>query len=89
MTVFWLLSALAAISSQAIGLVLHLVLRSQPQTAQWLLLPARTLLVVAFVSGVVALILTPVTLHVRKTPPPRPILIAVLIAAAMAIFLRL
>jgi len=89
-TVGWLLSALAAITAQAVGIILQLVLRSRSDL-QWLQIPARTILFVAFVAGFATLALTPLVLKLRRVPPPRPILIAALVAAAMPLlttFLR-
>ena len=81
-TVGWMLSAIAAVAAEAVGIVLQLVLRSQPNLA-WLQIPARTILFVAFVAGVATLALTPLTLKLRRSPPPRPILIAALVAGIM------
>jgi hypothetical protein len=81
-TVGWMLSALAAVAAQAVGIALQLALRSRSEL-QWLQVPARTILFVAFVAGVATLALTPLVLKLRRAAPPRPILLAALVAGAM------
>ncbi len=84
-TVFWMVSALAAVSAQALGLVLQLYMRQQEKPEAWLVVASRTLLLVAFVAGVMTLVLTPLVLRSRTVPPPRPIIVGAVLAGVMSL----
>lgn len=85
MTVFWMLSALIAVSAQALGVLLQLFLRQQEKPEAWLLVSSRTLLLVSFLTGLLTLVLTPLVLRSRTVPPPRPIVIGAVVAGVMSL----
>lgn len=85
MTVFWMIAALAAVSSQGLGVVLQLIMRQQMKSEAWLVVASRTLLLVAFIAGLFTLLLTPLVLRIRTVSPPRPIVIGAILAGAMSL----
>jgi hypothetical protein len=74
-TVAWMLAMLATLSAEVVGIIARLVMIAESVTAPLQML-SGTMLIVAFVSGVVTLVLTPVVLRIRKVAPPRPIIAA-------------
>jgi hypothetical protein len=70
-TVFWMTSLLATVLSQIVALALRLLLLLG--SAPPLLLLSNVMQLVAVVTGVVCLLVTPIVYRVRDTPPPRAI----------------
>jgi len=86
-TVAWTLSFLATAGADIIALVLWLLGRFWPgsapdQEGPWLFLPILALLIAA-VSGLVCLVLTPVVYRLRSIPPPREVTMFALAASVI------
>ena len=83
-TVAWMLSLLATIGAEGLGLATRLAMlvvgSSVPLQAF-----SGTLLLVAALTGVLLLILTPLVLKVRDTPPPKPLVVAAYVAGTVPI----
>ena len=82
-TVGWMLGAMATFGAELIGLVLKIVVWSSESLPDWLSSVTSVLFLIALVSGLFTLILTPVCLKVRPVPPPTPITVLVLTVATM------
>lgn len=80
----WMLSLLATFIAEVLGILIQL-LTWRIGVSDRLQILAGTLLVVALVAGLVTLLLTPLTLKLRTTPPPRPIVVSALIAGIIPI----
>ena len=74
-TVAWMLSFLATIAAECGGIFVR-ILMMMNDTSDRLQVLSTTLLLVAFLSGAITLILTPVVLSLRRSAPPRAIVIA-------------
>ena len=78
-TVAWMLTTICSAAAQLLTLVMWLVARSAgiPEgRPNALAVIPDVMLMVAFLTGLLALILTPITLRTRRSPPPRAITIA-------------
>jgi hypothetical protein len=88
MTVAWMLTTLSCGAAQAVALVMWLVARNagiaEDQPNALYMIP-QTLLLVAFVAGVVALLLTPLVHRLRRSRPPISITIAALLIGVLPI----
>lgn len=86
LTVAWMLTAIAAAVATAVSLVAELLLlQFPPETggAQPFAFVPGLFLLVATVTGLLCLTLTPVVIRVRRDPPPRSITLFAVIAGAL------
>ncbi|MCA9148768.1 MAG: hypothetical protein KDA92_05695 [Planctomycetales bacterium] len=80
-TVAWMLTLMSTLSAEALGLVTRgLALGGGSERLQVL---SGTLLLVAVLSGVILLVLTGITLRVRRNPPPRPIVVLSIVSGCL------
>lgn len=82
-TVGWMLGAMATFGAEVIGLVLKIVVWSSESLPDWLSSVTSVLFLIALLTGLFTLILTPVCLKVRPAPPPKQITRLVLTIATM------
>lgn len=75
---------LATLAAEVVGIIVRLLMITEAGTDQLRLL-SGTMMIVAFVAGVVTLILTPAVLKLRKVAPPRPIVAAALVMGIIPI----
>ena len=75
-------SAVFALMAEALGVLVQLLIW-QVGVSNRLQVLSGTLLVVALVAGLVTLGLTPLTLKLRQTPPPRAIVVSAIIAGGI------
>ncbi len=91
-TVAWMLAALFAFLAEVVGLLARIVMSALPERDElspWLALPILATSI-AWVAGIVALLLTPLVYRFRKTPPPELItLFVVLVGLAPPVILLL
>ncbi len=83
-TVVWMLLALSCLAAQVVALATWLVARAAGIPAgrpNALLLIPSTLMIVALLTGVLLLLMTPLAYRVRKSRPPLAITIAALAVA--------
>jgi hypothetical protein len=78
-TVIWMLALLATLLSEVVGILIRLFGLRIGFSARLQVL-SGTLLTVALLSGLATLLLTPVTLKLRRVPPPRPVVVSAVIA---------
>jgi hypothetical protein len=81
-TVGWMLTTLATVAAQIVGGITLVVaaMADDPQRAPLLLRVAPGLMMfISVVTGLVGLALVPVVLRLRLTPPPRPIIVGVIL----------
>lgn len=81
-TVAWMLAMLSALLSEVLGILIRL-LSVQFGASHRLELLSNVLLLVALVAGLVTLVLTPITLHVRSIRPPSVITISAVVIGAI------
>jgi hypothetical protein len=79
-TVGWMLALFATLSAELLGMLTRW-LAFQQIAPEPLRVLSGTLLLVAVFAGLVTLVLTPVTLKLRRVPPPTPILALALVSA--------
>lgn len=72
LTIFWMLSSLTALALTLVGLSLSWAVSRSEGTERWSML-AELLLFASLISGLVTLLLTPLTVKLRRVPPPRPV----------------
>lgn len=73
-TVAWMLCFLATVLAEALGLLTRMAMAFGVEMAAIRVL-SITLLLVALLSGLVTLVLTPVAIKLRRHAPPRPVII--------------
>ena len=89
-TVAWMLTTICSAAAQLLALVMWLVARSagipvgQPNALA--VIPGVMLMVAVF-TGILALILTPITLRTRRSPPPRTITIAAVVIGVLPLLI--
>lgn len=81
-TVAWMLSMVSALVSEVLGILIRL-LNVQIGPSRRLELLSGVLLLVAFLTGLATLVLTPITLRVRSVAPPRVIVISAVVIGAI------
>lgn len=82
LTVAWMLSVLATISAELLGLILRLLVVQFP-TSDRLRILAGTLLLVALLSGLITTGLTALTVRLRRVPPPQPIVVVAYVSGLL------
>jgi hypothetical protein len=88
MTVAWMLTTLSCGAAEVVAVVMWLIARNagipadQPNA---LYMIPQTLLLVAFVAGVVSLLLTPLVYRLRRARPPIQITIAAMLIGLLPI----
>lgn len=78
-TVAWMLSLFATLMAEGLGLAFRILGIQSGLNAQLYTL-SGTLLLCAALSGLILLLLTPLTLKLRKTRPPTPIVVTAVVA---------
>ncbi|MDG2384020.1 MAG: hypothetical protein P8N76_20275 [Pirellulaceae bacterium] len=73
-TVAWMLALMSTIAAECSGIFVRILLMTNDASDRLRVL-STTLLLVAFLSGTITLILTPVASRLRRTAPPRSIVI--------------
>jgi len=82
-TVGWMLGAMATFGAEAGGFALQAIAWSADPTPEWMEAIASVLFLVALVCGVFTLVLTPICLKVRPSPPPKSITRMVVVVATV------
>lgn len=89
-TVAWALTTLSCGAAQLIAIISWLIARSTgipPGQANALMLMPQTFMIVAVITGLITVGLTPIVLRVRPVRPPRAITAAAIIIGLMPIVL--
>ncbi len=81
-TVGWMLGAFATFAAEVAGVVVNMVVVITESAPDWLRHVSELLFLIALVTGLVTLGMTPVCLKVRQVPPPKPIMLLVIVIAA-------
>jgi hypothetical protein len=85
LTVAWMLLALSTLAAQVVALAVWLFARTAgvPGRPNYLMLVPTTLMMVALFTGILVLVLTPLTYRVRRAPPPLSITIGAIVVALL------
>ncbi len=75
---------LATLAAEVVGIIVRLIILTESAAIPLRIL-SGTLFIVAFVSGLVTLLLTPLVLKLRQVVPPRPIVAAACIVGLIPI----
>ena len=86
-TVGWMLSLFATVTAEFTGGVVRMVLLLTEGDSPALAVFSATLLGVATLSGVITLILTPVTISMRKVRPPQGIIYTAIVAGSVPLLI--
>jgi hypothetical protein len=80
-TVVWMLGTLCTFGAEVVGVFVNTIVVVTQSAPTWLQAVSETLFMVALITGLMSLVITPVCLKIRHAPPPKPItLLAVAIA---------
>lgn len=83
-TVAWMLALMSTIAAECGGIFVR-VLMMMNDTSERIRVLSTTLLLVAFLSGVITIILTPVVIRVRRVAPPRAIVVVAYVMGVVPI----
>ena len=81
-TVAWMLTLLATLLAEVSSSIVRMVALRQAEPGKLGML-ANLLFFIAVVSGIATVLLTPLTLSLRRTPPPRPLVVAAVVVGLL------
>ena len=81
-TVAWVLTLMSTLAAEALGVLTRALAVSYGPAPQFQVL-SGTFLLVAVIAGLVTLVLTIVTVKVRRVPPPRPLVTLAIVSGVV------